>query len=430
MSAKIAVPERHKLRRVVIVGGGFGGLCLARKIDRNYFQVVLIDRNNYHQFQPLFYQVATSGVEPSDISFPFRKIFQHEKNIYIRLCEALKVDRDHSVLHTSIGEISYDYLIVASGCKTNFYGNSEMEECCLTLKSVSEALFLRNHILESIEKALNATDEQERSSYLNFVVVGGGATGVELAGALAEMKKYVLPKDYPELDFSKMSISLIDSSTRLLASFDEKASKAAARYLKRMGVRLLMHTALHAYEDNRAVLSSDEVIFSRSVFWVAGICGNKLEGFKEEQWGRGDRLITDSNLRVEGEKNIYAIGDIGLQPYVNEGRGYPQVAQVAIQQGEYVAQSLYIHKLFIVPPPFIYRDKGSMATVGRNVAVARIGKLEMEGVLAWFVWCFVHLISIVGVKNKLFIFINWLWSYITYDLSLRLIIKPFVSKKE
>ncbi|MGL4331281.1 MAG: NAD(P)/FAD-dependent oxidoreductase [Bacteroidales bacterium] len=430
MSAKISVPERHKLRRVVIVGGGFGGLRLARKIDRNYFQVVLIDKNNYHQFQPLFYQVATSGIEPSDISFPFRKIFQHEKNIYFRLCEALRVDRELSVLHTSIGEISYDYLIIAGGCKTNFYGNSKMEERCLTLKSVPEALYLRNHILESIEKALNATEEHVRDSYLNFIIVGGGATGVELGGALAEMKKYVLPKDYPELDFSKMKIWLLDASSRVLSAFDEKASDDAARYLKKMGVRLLMNTTLKEYEDHKATLSNDEVIYSRSLFWVAGICGNKLEGFKDEQWGRGDRLITDTNLLVSGEKNIYAIGDIGLQPSVNEGRGYPQVAQVAIQQGEYVAQSLYIHKLFIVPPPFIYRDKGSMATVGRNVAIARIGKLKLHGVLAWFVWCFVHLMTIVGVKNKLFIFINWLWSYITYDLSLRLIIKPFMRKKE
>lgn len=430
MSAKISLPKKNGLKRVVIIGGGFGGLRLARKVDRNYFQVVLIDRNNYHQFQPLFYQVATSGIEPSDISFPFRKIFQHEKNIFFRMCEAVRVDREKSVLHTSIGEVDYDYLIVAGGCKTNFYGNSQMEERCLTLKSVPESLYLRNHILESIEKALNTPAGEERDAYLNFVIVGGGATGVELGGAMGEMRKFVLPKDYPELDFSKMRIYLLDASSRILSAFDEKASADATRYLKKLGIEMLMGTTIREYDQNRVVLSNGEIIHTRSVFWVAGICGNKLEGFADEQWGRGDRLITDNNLLVAGEKNIYAIGDIGLQPFVNEGRGYPQVAQVAIQQGEYVAQSLYIHKLFIAPPPFIYRDKGSMATVGRNVAVARIGKLKFQGVLAWFIWCFVHLMTIVGVKNKLFIFINWLWSYLTYDLSLRLIIKPYIRKKE
>ncbi|MGL5318745.1 MAG: NAD(P)/FAD-dependent oxidoreductase, partial [Bacteroidales bacterium] len=265
MSAKISVPERNKLKRVVIVGGGFGGLRLARTIDRNYFQVVLIDRNNYHQFQPLFYQVATSGIEASDISFPFRKIFQHQKNIYFRMCEAVRVDREHSVLQTSIGEISYDYLIVAGGCKTNFYGNSQLEEKCLTLKSVSESLYLRNHILESIEKSLNAKDEEERDSYLNFVIIGGGATGVELAGSMSEMRKYVLPKDYPELDFSKMRIYLIDAFSRVLSAFDEKASEDASRYLGKMGVNLVMETTLKSYENNKVVLSNGEEINTRSV---------------------------------------------------------------------------------------------------------------------------------------------------------------------
>lgn len=430
MSVKISLPARNGLKRIVIVGGGFGGLRLARTIDRNYFQVILIDKNNYHQFQPLFYQVATSGVEPSDISFPFRKIFQREKNIYFRLCEAVKVDREHSVLHTDIGAVDYDYLVIAGGCKTNFYGNKTMEERCLTLKSVPEALLLRNHILESIEQALNSTDAVTRESHLNFFIVGGGATGVELSGAIGEMRKFVFPKDYPEMDFSGMNVYLIDASDRILSAFDEKASADAARYLDKLGIRMLMHTTIKEYEDNKVILSDGQIIPSRNVFWVAGISGNKLEGFDPAQWGRGDRLITDDHLLVSGEKNIYAIGDISLQPFVNEGRGYPQVAQVAIQQGEYVAQSLYIHKLFITPPPFIYKDKGSMATVGRNVAIARIGKLKLQGILAWFIWCFVHLMTIVGVKNKLFIFINWLWSYVTYDLSLRLIIKPEHRKTE
>lgn len=430
MSVKISLPARNGLKRIVVVGGGFAGLRLARTIDRNYFQVILIDKNNYHQFQPLFYQVATSGVEPSDISFPFRKIFQHEKNIYFRLCEAVKVDREHSILHTDIGTIDYDYLVIAGGCKTNFYGNKIMEERCLTLKSVPEALLLRNHILESIEHALNETNDQLRDSYLNFVIVGGGATGVELSGAIGEMRKFVFPKDYPEMDFSKMNVYLLDAGERILSAFDKKASDDAGRYLTKLGVQMLMHTTIKEFEGNKITLSDGRILLSRNVFWVAGITGNRLDGFNADQWGRGDRLITDDHLLVSGEKNIYAIGDVSLQPFVNDGRGYPQVAQVAIQQGEYVAQSLYIHKLFITPPPFIYKDKGSMATVGRNVAIARIGKLKLQGILAWFIWCFVHLMTIVGVKNKLFIFINWLWSYITYDLSLRLIIKPYRRNKD
>ncbi len=421
----MSVPEPNNgEKRIVILGAGFAGLKLARLLAVNKRnQILLIDRNNYHQFQPLLYQVATAGLEPSSISFPIRKVFQNKRNVYIRITEVNKIDPAKKVVHTKDGTFNYNILVIALGTNTNFYGNKQLEEKCTGLKTVSEALYLRNKILKNYEKALVTDDEKGREAALNIVIVGGGPTGVELAGAIAEMKKNILPIEYPELDFSKMNIYLIEAVDRLLNSMTEFSSRKAVKYLERLGVKILLKTHVESY-DGMTISTNQGKINSLCVVWAAGVIGYRLLGLSDDLIGKNGRIVVNEFNAVESLQDVYAIGDIAFLKTKAYPNGLPQVAPVAIQQAENLARNIkrgFKNKSLI---PFHYINKGSMATIGRNLSVVELPFIKFGGILAWFTWMFVHLMSILGVKNRFFIFINWVSNYFTYNLSLRLILKP------
>ncbi len=417
------IPETpHK--RIVVIGAGFAGLKLVRALRGTSYQVVLIDRNNFHQFQPLFYQVATAGLEPSAISFPLRKIFQQQTDLHIRLSEVINVNTDDNLVQTTLGDVKYDYLVIATGANTNFFGMNQIAESALPMKTVGEALNLRNTILKNYEAALTSDDPEEIESLLNTVIVGGGPTGVELAGALAEMRTYVLPKDYPELNFRKMKIYLVEASTKLLASMSDSSSDKATRFLEKLGVNILTGIQVTGYKNDEVLLHNGEHLKAHTLIWAAGIRGDLPGGIPEAITGRGNRLLVDEFNLVKGLDSVFAIGDIALIESAHLPNGYPQVAQVAIQQAAALAGNLKRKLKSERMKPFRYYNKGSMATIGRNKAVVDLPFLRFQGFFAWLVWMFVHLMSIVGVKNRMLIFINWLWNYMTYDQSLRLIMKP------
>lgn len=421
------IPDRGTKKRLVIIGGGFAGLELAKKIDKKLFQVVLIDKNNYYQFQPLFYQVATGGLEPSSISYPHRKNFQKNKNFHFRMCEAQNVDPEKKVVQTNIGDITYDYLVISTGCDTNYFGNDSLKESTFALKSVSESLLLRNRILLSFEEALSIDNEEELKEILSFTIVGGGATGVELAGALADMKKSILPKDYPEIDFTKMKIHLVDASPRLLFAMSEQASEKAAETLKNRGVIIHQDISVKSYDKPFVELSDGTNIRTRNVLWVAGVKPNSLKGLAETAYNRG-RLVVNEYNQVQGYDNIFAIGDTSLLISDKSPKGHPQVAQVALQMAKRLAKNLNNTTNSNNWEKFTYVDKGSLATIGRNAAVADLGKFRFGGWFAWWLWLWVHILSIVGMRNKVSVFIDWVWSYLNYDVSLRLFIKPKFNK--
>lgn len=417
------IPETEQ-KRIVVIGAGFAGLKLVRALRRSKFQIVLIDRNNFHQFQPLFYQVATAGLEPSAISFPLRKIFQKQENLHIRLTEVMHVNTDEKTVQTSLGDVNYDYLVIATGVSTNFFGMKQVAESSLPMKTVGEALNLRNTILKNYEAALTSDDPAEIETLLNTVIVGGGPTGVELAGALAEMRTYVLPKDYPELNFREMKIYLVEASSVLLGSMSPSSSRKATRFLEKLGVNILTGFQVTGYENNQVLLHTGEYLKAQTLIWAAGIKGDAPEGITGVYTGRGNRVLVDEFNQVKGLESVYAIGDIALTESASTPNGHPQVAQVAIQQASTLAKNLQNMQNNRNLKPFRYYDKGSMATIGRNKAVVDLPFLSFQGFFAWIVWMFVHLMSIVGVKNRMLIFINWLWNYLTYDQSLRLIIRP------
>lgn len=420
MDHPLNVPETS-LPRVVIAGGGFGGLQLARKLINKPVQVVLLDRNNFHQFQPLYYQVAMSGLEPSSIVFPFRKIFHKAKNVHFRMTQITEVLQQKNLLKTSHGELAYDHLVLALGADTNYFGNESIAQHALPMKSVSEALFLRNVILETLESRSVASTTQK----LNIIVVGGGPTGVEIGGMLAEMKHTVFPKDYPEIDFSAMDIHLVQAMDRVLNTFSEVSSTRAKNYLEKLGVVVHLNTMVTGASSHILHTKQGDMPFDLLI-WAAGIKANVLPGIPSSVIGAGSRIKTNTHLQVEGFENIYALGDQGL--VVGDAaypQGHPQVAQTAIQGATYLAKKITKN----LQTPFTYKDLGIMATVGRNLAVVELKAGKFGGWFAWMTWMFVHLMSIVGVKNRLFIFINWLWNYITYDQSLRLLIKPFSKTK-
>lgn len=421
------IPDRGTKKRLVIIGGGFAGLELAKKIDKKLYQVVLIDKNNYYQFQPLFYQVATGGLEPSSISYPHRKNFQKNKNFHFRMCEAQNVDPEKKVVQTNIGDITYDYLVISTGCDTNYFGNDSLKESTFALKSVSESLLLRNRILLSFEEALSTDNEEELKEILSFTIVGGGATGVELAGALADMKKSILPKDYPEIDFTKMKIHLVDASPRLLFAMSEQASEKAAETLKNRGVIIHQDISVKSYDKPFVELSDGTNIRTRNVLWVAGVKPNSLKGLAETAYNRG-RLAVNEYNQVQGYDDIFAIGDTSLLISDKSPKGHPQVAQVALQMAKRLAKNLNNTTNSNNWEKFTYVDKGSLATIGRNAAVADLGKFRFGGWFAWWLWLWVHILSIVGMRNKVSVFIDWVWSYLNYDVSLRLFIKPKFNK--
>ncbi|MBP6978480.1 MAG: NAD(P)/FAD-dependent oxidoreductase [Bacteroidales bacterium] len=425
MEESIPIPRipRTDRKRVVIVGGGFAGLKLAMLIPSKLFQVILLDRNNYHQFQPLLYQVATAGLEPSSISFPLRKIFQNRKHIHFRVAEVTRIDPIANRITADIGSIHYDYLVLAMGASTNFFGIKDIARNAIAMKSTSEALYIRNTILQNYEKALNTMDEDEAGTLMNIVVVGGGPTGVELAGALAEMKRYVLPKDYPELDFSKMQVYLFEANQRLLMGMSSQSSERAKQYLEKLGVRIRLNAYVKRFDGQTVTLREGDEFRTRTLLWAAGIQANSIEGFPVGLSGQGGRLLVDEYNRVTGFENIFAIGDMAIMTSDQYPSGHPQVAQVAIQQARCLARNLENRIRSRPLKRFRYKDKGSLATIGRNMAVADLPHVRLHGFIAWLVWIFVHLMAILGQKNRLFIFINWFWNYWTYDQSLRLILR-------
>lgn len=425
---KANIPKTAQ-KRVVIIGGGFGGLKFARKLAKYDFQVVLLDKINYHQFQPLFYQVATAGLEPSAISFPFRKVFQKEDNVVIRLTEVASVNAKESYVVSGVGEISYDYLVVAIGADTNFFGNEKIKNNSLPMKSISEALSIRNRILQNYEEALSIEDTKDQQAHMNIVVVGGGPTGVEVTGTLAEMKKNILPKDFPELKFERMQIYLLEASPRLLNGLSQKSSDKSKEYLDKLGVNVRLETRVKDYDGVQITLEDGSSINAKTLIWAAGVIANKMEGIPEEVLVRGNRIKVDRFNKMEGSTNVFAIGDVCFMTEEKYPNGHPQVAQVAMQQGENLAHNLGNILKGKEMKPFCYTDLGSMATVGRNLAVVDFPFMKIQGFFAWLIWMFVHLMSIVGAKNRILIFINWAWNYITYDQSLRLIIRDSKKKK-
>lgn len=416
--------ERTEKKRIVIVGGGLGGLELAFKLVDDDYQVVLIDKNNYHQFPPLIYQVASGGLEPSSISFPFRRLFQGKKDFFFRMAKVESVNTDKKTINTTVGEIDYDYLVMAFGAKTNFFGNKDIEATTLPMKSVSEAMRLRNTILRNLELALTEEDPARKQALMNIVVVGGGASGVEIAGAVAEMKKNIIARDYPDLDSSQMHIYLVNAVDRLLSAMDPVSSKRAEHDLKELHVHIRQPQFATEYKDGILKTSAGLEIPTQTVIWVSGICANTVEGFPAESIGHAGRFLTDRFCRVKGVKDVYAIGDVSLVEGDEEyPLGHPQLAQVAMQQAKTVAKNFKAMSKGKELKPFKYKNLGVMATIGRNHAVAEISGKKFGGFPAWALWLVVHLRSILGVKNKTFILLNWVWNYINYKQSLRLILK-------
>jgi len=416
--------ERTDKKRIIIVGGGLGGLELAFKLVDDDYQVVLVDKNNYHQFPPLIYQVASGGLEPSSISFPFRRLFQGKKDFFFRMAKVESVNTDKKIINTTVGEIDYDYLVMAFGAKTNFFGNKDIEATTLPMKSVSEAMRLRNTILRNLELALTEEDPARKQALMNIVVVGGGASGVEIAGAVAEMKKNIIARDYPDLDSSQMHIYLVNAVDRLLSAMDPVSSKRAERDLKELHVHIRQPQFATEYKDGILKTSAGLEIPTQTVIWVSGICANTVEGFPAESIGHAGRFLTDRFCRVKGVKDVYAIGDVSLVEGDEEyPLGHPQLAQVAMQQAKTVAKNFKAMSKGKELKPFKYKNLGVMATIGRNHAVAEISGKKFGGFPAWALWLVVHLRSILGVKNKTFILLNWVWNYINYKQSLRLILK-------
>ena len=427
----VNIPKTNQ-KRVVIIGCGFAGLKIAKTLSRKKnLQIVILDKNNYHQFQPLFYQVATAGLEPSAISFPLRKLFQHQKNIHIRVTEVLSVNSEQNFVNTSVGEISYDFLIISTGTDTNFFGMKNIQANALSMKSVSEAMFIRNTILQNYEDAVSETDLDIRKGLMNIVIVGGGPAGVEVAGTLAEMRRSVLPKDYPTLNFDEMNIFILEAADKLLRTMSENSSKKSQHYLEKMGVKVMLLTQVKDYDNNYVIMSDGSKIRTRTLIWTAGVKAFPIEGLQTEAIGAGGRLKVDRQNRILGYQNIFAVGDVALMQEEKFQNGHPQVAQVAIQQGKNVAENIIKTIAQKETKNFTYNDLGAMAFIGRNFAVVDLPFLKFSGFLAWLFWMFLHLMAIVGFKNRLMVFINWSWNYITYDQSLRLIFnhKPRKNKE-
>ncbi|HLT08688.1 MAG TPA: NAD(P)/FAD-dependent oxidoreductase [Cyclobacteriaceae bacterium] len=422
--------ETHH-KKIVIVGGGFAGLQLAKKLRGKDYQVVLLDKNNYHQFQPLFYQVATAGLEPSAISFPLRKIFHNTPNVTFRMAEALRVDQEQKRLFTNVGYVDYDFMVLALGADTNYFGIESIMENSIPMKSVSEALYIRNKIISNYERAVNIAAVAVRKPMMNVVIVGGGPTGVELAGAMAGLRNNVLPKDYPQLDFKNMQVVLVEAGPALLAGMSPEASQKALEYLRSLGVEVLLNAVVENYDGIHVHIKGYGTIETQTLLWAAGVKPNHIDGIYPEQIAGNGRLIVNEFNQLQGSDAIYAVGDLCLQASEAYPKGHPQVAQVAIQQAKNVAKNFIALSKGKKITPFNYKNLGSMATIGRKLAVVDLPFVRFQGFFAWLVWLFVHLMAILGVKNKILVFMNWAWNYFSFDPSLRLLIRPsYVKPKE
>lgn len=415
--------------KVLIVGAGFGGIALAKKLSRNKdFEVILIDKHNYHTFQPLLYQVATGGLEPDSIAYPIRRIFRGYKNFFFRMAEVTKVLPEENAIETNIGRMEYDFLVLAMGSKSNYFNFESNKEQFMGMKTVPDALDMRSYIMQNLERATVKMGNQHEQAIINMAIVGGGPTGVELAGSLAEMKHYVLPKDFPELDTKKLNIYLFEAAPKLLAAMSEQSSAAAFKYLKKLGVNVHLDAMVSAYDGKKITLKSGDEFLSETVIWTAGVKGNPIEGINKEAIQAGNRIRVNRFSQVEGHENVFAIGDVALMFTERYPKGHPQLAPAAIQHGEHLAKNLVRKMNGKQLVQFKYTDKGSMATVGRLKAVVDLPQYKFQGMFAWWVWMFVHLMSLVGFRNKVIAFFDWSYNYFTYDRPLGLIIRPFRRK--
>ena len=413
--------------RIVIVGGGFGGLQLIKNLPEGKFQIVLIDKHNYHTFQPLLYQVATAGLEPDSIAYPLRKIFKNRDDFFFRLAEVKSIDADQKEIHTSLGDLEYDYLVLATGTVTNFFGNETIAAKSMGMKSVPEALNIRSLLLENFEAALLTDDLKERESLMNVVIVGAGPTGVELAGAIAELRAHVLPKDYPDLDFRRMSIHLVEGLGKVLPPMSDEASQKAQKFLEGLGVQIWLNTKVEDY-DGRTISTSGKPMLTQTLIWAAGVQCKPPQGISGDDLVRGNRIRVNRFNQVEGKDGLYAIGDLAYMETEKFPKGHPQVAQPAIQQGRLLAKNLNRSLKGQNLKEFEYTDLGSMATIGRSRAVADLPKFKTQGFLAWFIWMFVHLMSLVGFRNRVVVFVNWTYNFFNYNRDIRLIIRPFKNR--
>ncbi|MBO0592526.1 NAD(P)/FAD-dependent oxidoreductase [Cellulophaga sp. E16_2] len=412
--------------RIIIIGGGFAGISLAKELSKKEVQVLLLDKNNYHTFQPLLYQVSTGGLEPDSIAYPIRKVLKDYPNFFFRLANVEEVNPSKKELITNIGAINYDYLVMATGSETNFFGNKEIEKNGMVMKSIPESLNLRSLILENFEQALLTDDLHLRDALMNFVIVGGGPTGVELAGALAEIKKGILPKDYPDLDTRRVQINLVQSGDRILKEMSEKASKKAEDFLEELGVQVWKNTRVKSYDGKLVTTQTDLSFEAATLVWAAGVKGAAIKGLDaEELLMRGNRIKVNEFNQVIGHENIFAVGDVAGMELPDYPSGHPMMAQPAMQQGKNLGKNL-TYLLGNKPlKPFIYNDKGSMATIGRNKAVVDLDAYKFQGIFAWFVWMFVHLFFLIGFRNRMIVFINWVYNYVRFDREARLIIRPY-----
>jgi NADH dehydrogenase len=420
--------DQSKFPKVVIAGGGFGGLQVAKGLADEPVEVLMIDKHNYHTFQPLLYQVATGSLEAESIAFSLRKNFAGQKNFRFRNAEVKRVAPTKNIIETSIGEIEYDYLVLATGSTTNFFGNKDIEKFSMPMKSIPEALNLRSLILQNLEEAVLRSTREEREPYLNFVLVGAGPTGVELAGALAELRNHILTRDYPELQKDHMKVYLVDFVPHILSSFSKEASSSATNFLRKMGVDVLTGVKVESYDGEKITFEDGKSIITKNVIWSAGVMGVVPGGIPKDLVVRGNKIKVDNICRVEGSANIFAIGDVAAMISDENPKGYPGVAQVAIQMGDHTAETILQLINNQSTTPFKYNDKGSLATIGRNKAVADLGKIKFQGFFAWLVWMFVHLITLLGFRNKLVVFVNWVGSYITYNGGARLIIGRYENR--
>lgn len=411
-----------QLKRVVIIGGGFAGIELAKSLSKDIFEVYLIDKNNYHTFQPLLYQVATSALEAEAIAYPIRKLFKGKKNLYFRLGEVSNVDTNENFVELGKERLSYDYLVVATGAVTNFFGNEGLSLSAMSMKSAIEALDLRSLVLQSFERALANNNPRKRQGLMNFVIAGAGPTGVELAGALGELKQKVLPEDYPELDLNLMNIYLVQSGSRVLPMLSEKSSERAKKYLEKLGVTVVLNTRVLDYHGDYVQTNKEEDIIAKTLIWTAGVKGNPIEGMTGQLITKANRIAVDAFNKIKDLNNVFAIGDVACMEQDGYPSGHPMVAPVAMQQGKHLAKNLKKMETNQELIPFSYKDKGAMATVGKNKAVVEIGKMKIGGVLAWFIWMAIHLMSLVGFRNKLVTFFNWTKNYFNSDRGMRLIL--------
>ncbi|WOD44013.1 NAD(P)/FAD-dependent oxidoreductase [Hwangdonia lutea] len=415
--------------RIIIIGGGFAGIALARKLSKQEVQVVLLDKNNYHTFQPLLYQVSTGGLEPDSIAYPIRKVLKNFSNFHFRLANVTQIDAENNTVITDIGNLKFDYLVVASGSKTNFFGNAEVEKHSMAMKTIPQSLNLRSLILENFEDALLTSDLNERNALMNFVIVGGGPTGVELAGALAEIKKGILPKDYPDLDTRSVQINVIQSSDSILKGMSEKASEKAEDFLEKLGVNVWKNLRVTNYDGKTVTTNTDLVFETATVIWAAGVKGALIKGLDAADFvTRSNRLLVNSFNQVKGYKHIFAVGDIACMVTEEFPNGLPMMAQPAIQQGKQLGDNML--RLIEGKPlqPFVYTDKGTMATIGRNKAVVDLKRFKFQGVFAWYIWMFVHLFFLIGFRNRMVVFVNWVYNYVRFDREARLIIRPYKKK--